>query len=61
MTSYEAVFGEKAANIIVVVVMEVQDGRLKVGTKHGFLDRQMERKAVELTKVKSITNADVPT
>ena len=41
--------------------MDAQDGRLKVGTKHGFLDRQMERKAVELTNVKSITNADVPT
>ena len=60
MTLYKAVFGEKVANMI-VVVMKVQDGRLKGGTKHGFLDRQMERKAIELTKVKSITNADVRT
>jgi hypothetical protein len=47
------------ANMI-VVVMAVDDGRIKVGTKHGVLDHQLERNAVELTKVKSVTIADVP-
>lgn len=45
---------------MVVVVTKVEDGRVTVGTKHGILDHQLERNALDVTKLKSVTTADVP-
>lgn len=47
------------ANMI-VAVLAVDDERVTVGTKHGILNRQLERNALDITKVKSISTSEVP-
>jgi len=48
------------ANLI-VVILEIHDGtKYVVGTKHGRLDRRLERNALDTTRYNAISLTDVP-
>lgn len=52
--------GRGDARNLIVVILKEEDGKFEVGTKHGRVDRRLERNALDATKCTSVAVSDVP-